>query len=145
MKLNTLGMIVNASVSVMTAKALGDLLQDSPALKQVGLIRTEYRESDGSVRGRSIEAVIMDSEANLFAVEQHRGVAIVAVIGDVEMRNAMLAEVASFDPASTSTFVYDQIITEGIEEIEPGKGLDMSEVTEVNHGTDGLESVCKES
>ncbi|QYW05838.1 putative DNA exonuclease [Vibrio phage vB_VpaP_G1] len=133
-----LGQKVTEFVSVATAKALGDFLANAPALKQVGVIRTEYRHKDGSVRGRSIEAVVLDgTEAKLYAVEQHRGVAIIAEIRDTDMRNTMLAEIASFNEDSENTFIYDQIITEGVEEFD-GKGLDMSEVVDVNDGTEDL-------
>ena len=107
---------VNTHVRAFSAPELGDMIHRG-LFKQVGVIRTEYVLSDGTVRGRSIEAVIFDMNLNkLYAVEQYRGLAIRAEIRDEEMLASMHEMIPNLEDGEG--FTYDQRITEGTEEID---------------------------
>lgn len=107
---------INEHVRAFSAPELGDMIQRG-LFQQVGVIRTEYVLTDGTVRGRSIEAVIFDRHLNkLYAVEQYRGLAIRAEIRDEEMLASMHEMIPNLEEGEG--FTYDQCITEGTEEID---------------------------
>lgn len=107
---------INEHVRAFSAPELGDMIQRG-LFQQVGVIRTEYVLTDGTVRGRSIEAVIFDRHLHkLYAVEQYRGLAIRAEIRDEEMLESMHSMIPNLEDGEG--FTYDQRITEGTEEID---------------------------
>ncbi|APU00364.1 hypothetical protein BN109_029 [Yersinia phage phi80-18] len=121
-------------VRVFSAAELGDYIARG-TYRQVGSIRTEYVNVATKNVARSVEAVIFDRPLNkLYAVEQHRGIAIRAEILDEEMRQAMLDMIPNLEEGEG--FTYDQRITEGTEEIDALN--DDLVKAEVNTGTEGL-------
>ncbi|QOC54265.1 hypothetical protein Atoyac10_39 [Aeromonas phage Atoyac10] len=111
---------VNGNI-VLTGNALGAMVTDG-SFRQVGVIRTQYREVDindeSTITGRSIEAVMecLASDENFncgdfYAVEVHRGVAIAAPVNDPEMVDAFVEQLALLDDEQIrlgNGFVYDQ-------------------------------------
>lgn len=111
---------VNGNI-VLTGTALGEMVTDG-YFRQVGIIRTQYREVDindeSTITGRSIEAVLeclaSDEHFNcsaFYAVEVHRGVAICAPVTDPEMVYAFVEQLALLDDEQIrlgNGFVYDQ-------------------------------------
>lgn len=111
---------VNGNI-VLTGTALGAMVTDG-SFRQVGVIRTQYREVDindeSTITGRSIEAVMecLASDENFncgdfYAVEVHRGVAIAAPVNDPEMVDAFVEQLALLDDEQIrlgNGFVYDQ-------------------------------------
>ncbi|AEZ65071.1 hypothetical protein F401_gp49 [Aeromonas phage phiAS7] len=109
------------SMMVMAGAALGALVSDG-ALRQVGVIRTQYTEVDingeRKVTGHSIEAVLECLGADkgfdageFYAVEIHRGVALVNPVTDTEMVDAFVEQLALLDDEQIrlgNHFVYDQ-------------------------------------
>ncbi|AZQ96406.1 hypothetical protein ZPAH7B_orf00025 [Aeromonas phage ZPAH7B] len=109
------------SMMVMAGAALGALVSDG-ALRQVGVIRTQYTEVDingeRKVTGHSIEAVLECLAADkgfdsgeFYAVEIHRGVALVNPVTDTEMVDAFVEQLALLDDEQIrlgNHFVYDQ-------------------------------------
>ena len=134
-------LVIDGNSYAVTTADLGDLIA-SGELKQVGVIRTEYvipaPTGDGHiVRGRSLEAVLQDDAGAFLAVERHRGLAICTYVGDEEMNVAFRNALATDNLEEGEAFIYDQRIVEGTELLE-NVGLDMSDVTDVNHGDDGV-------
>lgn len=135
---------INPMVRAFAAAELGDQIARG-LYKQVGIIRTEYvtvvpaAVGEGTVQtvtGRSIEAVIYDMHLDkLYAVEQHRGVAIRAEIGDEEMLRSMKEIIPTL--AEGEGFTYDQRITNDVEDIDNSKALDVSDIDALD-GTEGL-------
>lgn len=111
---------VNPAVRVFLASELGDLIQKG-LYKQVGVIRTEYvreetEENFTAVIGRQVEAVIHDEALDkLYAVEQYKGLAIRAEIGDLEIIAAIREILPTLQDGDG--FTYDQRVTLGIEQI----------------------------
>lgn len=98
------------------ASALGSQIQKG-IYTQVGMIRTLYKR--GTSETKSVEAVLLHPKTGkLFAVEQHRGLAISTVITDPSMLKAMGDWLNENDITAGEGFVYDQVIEEGVEEIE---------------------------
>lgn len=97
------------------ASALGNLIQRG-IYAQVGMIRTVYKHANGS-ETKSTEAVLVRGK-ELYAVEQHRGLAISTRITDTEMLNTMFSWLSSNDIGNGEGFVYDQVINYGVEEID---------------------------
>ncbi|QOC54219.1 hypothetical protein Atoyac23_39 [Aeromonas phage Atoyac23] len=111
---------VNGNI-VLDGTALGAMVTDG-SFRQVGVIRTQYREVDindeSTITGRSIEAVMecLASDDNFncgdfYAVEVHRGVAIAAPVNDPEMVDAFVEQLALLDDEQIrlgNGFVYDQ-------------------------------------
>ncbi|QOC54311.1 hypothetical protein Atoyac13_39 [Aeromonas phage Atoyac13] len=111
---------VNGNI-VLDGTALGAMVTDG-SFRQVGVIRTQYREVDindeSTITGRSIEAVMecLASDENFncgdfYAVEVHRGVAIAAPVNDPEMVDAFVEQLALLDDEQIrlgNGFVYDQ-------------------------------------
>lgn len=110
------------SMIVMAGAALGALVTEG-VLRQVGLIRTQYTEVDingeRKVTGCSIEAVMEcrwggDTgffTSELYAVEVHRGVALINRVEDEEMLTSMSEQIAMLDDDQIrlgNHFVYDQ-------------------------------------
>ncbi|AKQ07687.1 hypothetical protein [Yersinia phage vB_YenP_ISAO8] len=130
---------ISGDVYATSTTTLGEHIA-SGELKQVGVIRTEYAVKQGDtefIRGRSTEAVVQDDLGDFFAVEQHRGLAIVARVVDEDMRQAFAEFLKRDDIEEGEVFVYDQRINEGQEMIEGAHGLDMSHIP-VEDGTDGI-------
>lgn len=115
---------VNPAVRVFLAAELGDLIQKG-LYKQVGVIRTEYVREEAAVAGdgtltsyigRQIEAVIHDEALDkLYAVEQYKGLAIRAEIGDLEIIAAIREILPTLQDGDG--FTYDQRVTLGTEQI----------------------------
>lgn len=110
------------SMMVMAGAALGALVSDG-ALRQVGVIRTQYTEVDingeRKVTGHSIEAVLeskslhpeLAPQHDFYAVEIHRGVALINPVTDTEMVDAFVEQLALLDDEQIrmgNHFVYDQ-------------------------------------
>uniref|UniRef100_A0AB74UJT5 Uncharacterized protein n=1 Tax=Aeromonas phage vB_AdhaP_MF TaxID=3367373 RepID=A0AB74UJT5_9CAUD len=109
------------SMMVMAGAALGALVSDG-ALRQVGVIRTQYTEVDingeRKITGHSIEAVLEVTgdftgfgKGNFVAVEVHRGVALINTVTDTEMVDAFVEQLALLDDEQIrlgNHFVYDQ-------------------------------------
>ncbi|QDH46260.1 hypothetical protein LAh2_37 [Aeromonas phage LAh2] len=88
-------------------------------LKQVGIIETTY--VNGLPRGKSVEAIVevvgAKSDATRFyAIERHRGVAIVALVTDPEMYETFSAYIKEHGYVEGEGFKYTQQIDEGYEE-----------------------------
>ncbi|UQT03822.1 hypothetical protein KAONASHI_00320 [Serratia phage vB_SmaP-Kaonashi] len=131
--------VIDGNTSATTTATLGEDIA-AGVLKQVGVIRTEYVVHQGDtqfVRGRSTEAVVVNEAGDFLAVEQHRGLAILAMVGDEEMIAAFKGIMDSETFEEGEVFVYDQRITEGSEMIADVKALDMSHIP-VEDGTDGI-------
>lgn len=109
------------SMIVMAGAALGALVSDC-VMRQVGIIRTQYTEVDingeRKVTGHSIEAVLECLEStpdyacgDFYAVEVHRGVALINQVNDEEMVVAFVEQLAMLDDEQIrlgNHFVYDQ-------------------------------------
>lgn len=107
---------LDAFTVAFKASALGSQIQKG-IFRQVGMVRTLYRR--GTSETKSVEAVLQHSKTGkLFAVEQHRGLAISTTITDPAMLKAMGDWLDANDVAKGEGFVYDQIIEEGMEAIE---------------------------
>nr|UWD77039.1 MAG: hypothetical protein [Bacteriophage sp.] len=112
---------VNPMTRVFLASELGDQIQRG-LFKQVGQIRTEYVQKniegeESSIVQRSVTAVIHDLHLDKFyEIEQYRGLAIRAEIGDEEM----LGHIRELLPTlgDDEGFVYDQRIERGVEYLE---------------------------
>ncbi|WP_368914330.1 hypothetical protein [Proteus mirabilis] len=97
------------------ASALGNLIQRG-IYAQVGMIRTVYKYPNGTTT-KSIEAVLVRGK-ELYAVEQHRGLAISTRITDTEMLNTMFSWLSENEVSNGEGFVYDQVIDFGTEDID---------------------------
>lgn len=109
------------SMIVMAGAALGALVSAGD-MRQVGVIRTQYREVDingeSKVTGHSIEAVLEVTgeftgmgKGSFIAVEVHRGVALINPVNDEEMVVAFVEQLALLDDEQIrmgNHFVYDQ-------------------------------------
>lgn len=109
------------SMMVMSGAALGAGVSEG-VLRQVGVIRTQYTEVDingeRKVTGHSIEAVLECIESDngfdygeFYAVEVHRGVALINQVTDTEMVDAFVEQLALLDDEQIrlgNHFVYDQ-------------------------------------
>ncbi|AWH15421.1 hypothetical protein [Aeromonas phage 25AhydR2PP] len=109
------------SMIVMAGASLGGLVTEG-VLRQVGIIRTQYTEVDingeRKVTGHSIEAVLECGATNgtfncgdFYAVEVHRGVALINPVNDDEMTDAFVEQLALLDDEQIrlgNHFVYDQ-------------------------------------
>lgn len=112
---------VNPMTRVFLASELGDQIQRG-LFKQVGQIRTEYVQKniegeESAIVQRSVTAVIHDLHLDKFyEIEQYRGLAIRAEIGDEEM----LSHIRELLPTlgDDEGFVYDQRIERGVEYLE---------------------------
>ncbi|QGF20961.1 hypothetical protein MA13_gp17 [Pectobacterium phage MA13] len=107
---------VNPYIRTFLASELGDQIARG-LFKQVGVIRTEYVQQDGTTT-RSMEAVIHDLHLDkLYAVEQYRGLAIRAEVVDEEM----LAQMREVLPtlAEGEGFTYDQRIVQDVVDVAP--------------------------
>lgn len=124
---------VNPFIRTFLASELGDQIARG-LFKQVGVIRTEYVQQDGTTT-RSVEAVIQDLHLNkLYAVEQYRGLAIRAEIRDEEMLEAMLEHIPTLKEGEG--FTYDQKVIQNVEDVKP---VDESRITA--EALTGLEGV----
>lgn len=112
---------VNPMTRVFLASELGDQIQRG-LFKQVGQIRTEYVQKniegeESAIVQRSVTAVIHDLHLDKFyEIEQYRGLAIRAEIGDEEMLEAIREVMQTLEP--DEGFVYDQRIERGVEFLE---------------------------
>lgn len=124
---------VNPYIRAFLASELGDQIARG-IFKQVGVIRTEYVQQDGTIT-RSMEAVIHDLHLDkLYAVEQYRGLAIRAEVVDEEM----LAQMREVLPTlkEGEGFTYDQRVLQDVVDI---KAADESLVTaEALTGLEGI-------
>lgn len=89
-------------------------------LKQVGVIETTY--VNGLPRGKSVEAVVevvgaKTDDTRFYAVERHRGVAIVCLVTDPEMYGAFSKYIAEHGYVDGEGFKYSQQVDEGYEEL----------------------------
>lgn len=92
---------------------------DDGILKQVGIIETTY--VNGLPRGKSIEAVVevvgnKYDKTRFYAIERHRGVAIVNLVSDPEMYEAFSAYLKEHGYQPGEGFKYTQQVDEGYEE-----------------------------
>lgn len=130
---------VNEFIRVFKAGELGDHIARG-TFKQVGVIRTLYVETVEGVErevARQVEAVIHDAFlGKLYAVEQYKGLAIRSEIRDEEMLEAMRGILPSLKDGEG--FTYDQRIDLGVADVDTSKALDMSDITDVNDGTEGI-------
>lgn len=124
---------VNPFIRTFLASELGDLIARG-VFKQVGVIRTEYVQQDGTVT-RSMEAVIHDLHLDkLYAVEQYRGLAIRAEVVDEEMLAQMREVLPTLDEGEG--FTYDQRIIQDVVDVAP---VDPALITaEPINGEEGL-------
>lgn len=107
---------VNPFVRTFLASELGNHIANG-IYKQVGVIRTEYVQRDGTTT-RSIEAVIHDRHLNvLYAVEQYRGLAIRAEIRDEEALAEMMGIIPTLGEGEG--FTYDQRIVQDVVDVAP--------------------------
>lgn len=107
---------VNPFIRTFLASELGDQIARG-LFKQVGVIRTEYVQGDGTTT-RSIEAVIHDLHLDkLYAVEQYRGLAIRAEIRDEEALAEMRAVLPTLGEGEG--FTYDQRIIQDVVDVAP--------------------------
>ncbi|ALP47742.1 hypothetical protein HOS18_gp03 [Aeromonas phage CF7] len=88
-------------------------------LKQVGVIETTY--VNGLPRGKSIEAIVevvgaKDDSTRFYAIERHRGVAIVCLVTDPEMYGAFSDYIKEHGYVEGEGFKYSQQVDEGYEE-----------------------------
>lgn len=107
---------VNPFIRTFLSSELGDQIARG-IFKQVGVIRTEYVQQDGTTT-RSMEAVIHDLHLDkLYAVEQYRGLAIRAEVVDEEM----LAQMREILPTleAGEGFTYDQRIVQDVVDVAP--------------------------
>lgn len=129
---------INEFTRVFLASELGDQVQRG-LFKQVGVIRTEYVETNGvatRILKRESQAVIHDLHLQKFyAVEQYRGLAIRAEIRDEEMLEAIREVVPTLEEGEG--FTYDQRIELAAEEIDESLVVSPKGV-ETNDGTEGL-------
>lgn len=130
---------VNEFIRVFKASELGDHIARG-TFKQVGVIRTLYVETVEGVErevSRQVEAVIHDAFlGKLYAVEQYKGLAIRSEIRDEEMLEAMRGILPTLKAGEG--FTYDQRIDLGVADVDTSKALDMSDITDVNDGTEAL-------
>lgn len=117
---------VSKNVVAFSAARLGDKITAGHFVQR-GIIRTEYHDLAQGHISRSIESIIESTrkgeEGDLYAVEQIRGIAIVAAILDEEMLAAIRAEIKTLEEGEG--VVYDQRIERGVEEINQGTGEDV--------------------
>lgn len=107
---------VNPFIRTFLASELGDQIARG-LFKQVGVIRTEYVQADGTTT-RSMEAVIHDLHLDkLYAVEQYRGLAIRAEVVDEEMLAEMRAILPTLE--DEEGFTYDQRILQDVVDVAP--------------------------
>lgn len=107
---------VNPFIRTFLASELGDQIARG-LFKQVGVIRTEYVQQDGTTT-RSMEAVIHDLRLDkLYAVEQYRGLAIRAEIRDEEALAEMRAVLPTLGEGEG--FTYDQRIIQDVVDVAP--------------------------
>lgn len=107
---------VNPFIRTFLASELGDQIARG-LFKQVGVIRTEYVQADGTTT-RSMEAVIHDLHLDkLYAVEQYRGLAIRAEVVDEEMLAEMRAILPTLEDGEG--FTYDQRILQDVVDVDP--------------------------
>ena len=107
---------VNPFIRTFLASELGDQIARG-LFKQVGVIRTEYVQQDGTTT-RSMEAVIHDLRLDkLYAVEQYRGLAIRAEIRDEEALAEMRAVLPTLEEGEG--FTYDQRIIQDVVDVAP--------------------------
>ena len=107
---------VNPFIRTFLASELGDQIARG-IFKQVGVIRTEYVQADGTTT-RSMEAVIHDLHLDkLYAVEQYRGLAIRAEVVDAEALAEMRAILPTLEEGEG--FTYDQRIVQEVQDIKP--------------------------
>lgn len=107
---------VNPFIRTFLASELGDQIARG-LFKQVGVIRTEYVQADGTTT-RSMEAVIHDLHLDkLYAVEQYRGLAIRAEVVDEEMLAEMRAILPTLEDGEG--FTYDQRILQDVVDVAP--------------------------
>lgn len=107
---------VNPFIRTFLASELGDQIARG-IFKQVGVIRTEYVQADGTTT-RSMEAVIHDLHLDkLYAVEQYRGLAIRAEVVDEEALAEMRAILPTLEEGEG--FTYDQRIVQDVVDVAP--------------------------
>lgn len=107
---------VNPFIRTFLASELGDQIARG-LFKQVGVIRTEYVQQDGTVT-RSMEAVIHDLHLDkLYAVEQYRGLAIRAEVVDEEMLAQMREILPTLEEGEG--FTYDQKVIQEVVDVAP--------------------------
>lgn len=107
---------VNPFIRTFLASELGDQIARG-LFKQVGVIRTEYVQADGTTT-RSMEAVIHDLHLDkLYAVEQYRGLAIRAEVVDEEALAEMRAILPTLEEGEG--FTYDQRIVQDVVDVAP--------------------------
>lgn len=109
-------------------------------LKQVGVIETTY--VNGLPRGKSIEAVVevvgaKTDDTRFYAVERHRGVAIVCLVTDPEMYGAFAKYIDEHGYVDGEGFKYSQQVDEGYE--ETGVEARVPAGVEAVTGTEGCE------
>ncbi|MGJ8863584.1 hypothetical protein ABFP36_24955 [Salmonella enterica subsp. enterica serovar Kentucky] len=85
-------------------------------LKQVGVIETTY--VNGLPRGKSIEAIVevvgaKDDSTRFYAIERHRGEAIVSLVTDPEMYGAFSDYIKEHGYVEGEGFKYSQQDDEG--------------------------------
>ena len=114
---------------------------DSGLLKQVGVIETTY-VANGLVRGKSVEAVVAvqgyELKDRYYAIERHRGAAIVAKVTDPEMYEAFDAYAKEHGDVPGEGFKYTQQVDEGYE--ATGVKAEAPATVESVTGTEGCDA-----
>lgn len=109
---------VNDYVIAFRADQMGTMIQKG-TYRQVGTLRTLYVYPEGNVSRSQTVIVEHVKTGDLYEIEQHRGLAISALIRDEEMLKAMKEHMKTL--AEDEMFVYDQEMRYSTEEIEREK------------------------